>query len=64
MLPRGLEFLSPIRKLITLTPYMQLSFNDINVYYTKYVNNFKHPVVNGEESIEDAIQAGLTPGKN
>ena len=62
MQPRGIEFLYPIWELVTKSYYLGLSFNDINVYYTKYVNNYKHAVANRERSIDEAIQAGLTPG--
>ena len=64
MLPRGIELLRPIWKLITDKKYLGLSFKNINVYYTKYVNNYKHTVANGERSIDEAVQAGLTPGYN
>ena len=63
MQPNGIEFLRPIRKLVTESRYLNLSFDDINVYYTKYINNHKHTVHNGEQSIDNAVQEGLTPGK-
>ena len=63
MQPRGIEFLRPIWQLVTDVKYLCLSFDDINVYYTKYINNYKHPITDGEQSIDDAVQAGLTPGK-
>ena len=68
MLPRGVEFLHPIWMLITDEDSSEgrillgLSFNDIKVYYTKYVNNHKHVVTIGERSVDEAVQAGLTPG--
>ena len=61
--PRGIDFLRPIWNLITDRQYLYLSFNDVDVYYTKYINNHKHIVVNDEQSVDDAVQAGLTPGK-
>ena len=65
MQPRGVEFLRPIWESITDgCSYLGLSFNDITVYYTKYVNNHKHAVAIGERSVDQAVQAGLTPGKN
>ena len=63
MQPRGIEFLRPIWNLITDRQYLHLSFNDVDVYYTKYINNHKQIVVNGEQLVDDAVQAGLTPGK-
>ena len=54
----------PIWKLVTESDYLDLSFNDINVHYTSYINNHKHSVTDGELIIEDAVQAGHTPGKN
>ena len=62
MLPRGIELLRPIWRLITDEDYLNFSFNDIEVCYTKYINNYKHAVANGEQSIDEAVQAGLTPG--
>ena len=62
MQPRGVEFLRPIWKLVTGVRYLDISFKEIKVYYTKYVNNHKHAVAYGERSIDEAVQAGLTPG--
>ena len=62
MLPRGVEFLRPVWELITDRYYLGLSFDDIKVYYTKYINNHKHAVANGEQPVDEAVQAGLTPG--
>ena len=62
MQPRGVEFLRPIWKLITDRGYLALSFSNIKVYYTKYVNIHKHQVTNEEKSVDDAVQAGHTPG--
>ena len=48
---------------VSMNHLMNLSFfNDIKVYYTKYVNNHKHTIAHGERSIDDAVEAGLTPG--
>ena len=62
MQPRGIEFLRPIWSLVTDLNYLGLSFDNINVYYTKYINNYKHPIIDGELSIDDAVRIGLTPG--
>ena len=67
MQPRGIEFLRPIRELLTHQDYLNLfnswwSTSDIEVFYTKYINNYKHTDCLGEFLITDAIQAGLHPG--
>ena len=62
MQSRGLEFLYPIWKLITHRDYLNLSFNDVKVYYTKCHNDYKKSLGPNEVSITEAVQAGLTPG--
>ena len=62
MRPRGIEFLRPIFKLVTNWKYLSVSFSEIKGYYTKYVNNFKHAVANGERPVREAIQAGPAIG--
>ena len=61
MQPSGIEFLRPIWELISQPRYLNIS--SINVYYTKYINNYKQPVPNGEPSVDDAVRLSLTPGK-
>lgn len=72
MEPKGLEFLWPIWLMIgsfnnTLlnNNYIGLAQDQVRVYYTKYVNDFKlqiSPLQPGQTSIRDAVNAQLTPG--
>lgn len=67
--PPGITFLRPVWRLITDSPnkykYYGLGLNEseVDVYYTKYINNFKRALRSDEESIEQAVYGGLTPGK-
>ena len=63
MQPRGIEFLRPIWELITHWDYLGLCDNQIMVYYTKYVNHYKQPLQPNDQSICDAVEKQLTPGK-
>ena len=62
MQSRGLDFLQPIWKLIN--EYLKLSENDVEVTYTRYVNNYKKDAQTNDKTINEAVEAGLTPGMN
>ena len=67
--PRGISFLHPIWEMITdrwphVTWGLDLKESDVDVYYTKYINNFKRALQAGERSIEQAVDDRLTPGEN
>ena len=61
---RGLDFLYPIWYLIEGEEYntLGLDTDDVNVFYTTYINDFKRPLQQNEVSIKEAINARLTPG--
>ena len=74
MEPRGLDFLRPIWYLMQTQSefgrpndkYIGLAPDQVRVYYTKYVNDYKpqlNPLQPGQTSIRDAVNAQLTPGK-
>ena len=61
--PRGVYFLHPIWQLIERRTHgIGLERNDVNIYYTKYINNFKRALQANEESIVQAVDNRLTPG--
>ena len=61
---RGVDFLYPIWHLIERrTNGIGLATNDVNVFYTTYVNDYKRPLQQNEVSIKEAVNAKLTPGK-
>ena len=64
MEPRGISFLRPVWQMITETWLLGLNESDVDVYYTKYINNFKRALPAGEQSIEQAVDDRLTPGEN
>ena len=61
--PRGISFLRPVWEMITDTWLLGLNESDVDVYYTKYINNFKGALQAGERSIEQAVNDRLTPGE-
>jgi hypothetical protein len=74
MEPRGLDFLRPIWEMMQTQnhrghrndEYIGLASDEVRVYYTKYVNNYKsqlNQLQPGQISIRDAVKDGLTPGK-
>ena len=72
MQSKGLDFLRPIWMLIYsdedcgTTKGLNLSENDVSVSYVRYVNNHKNTTKDekpNDQIIDDAIEAGLTPGK-
>ena len=74
MEPRGLDFLRPIWWMMQAQDqfgsqnddYIGLAPDQVRVYYTKYVNDFKsqfNPLQPGQTSIRDAVNDQLTPGK-
>ena len=71
MEPRGLDLLRPIWWLMQAgrrnSKYIGLEPNQVRVYYTRYINDFKprlHPLQPGQISIRDAVNDQLTPGKH
>ena len=69
---RGIDFLYPIWHLIERKPQelitqqkkgLGLTSNDIKVFYTAYINDFKRQIQPNEYSIRTAIDEKLTPGK-
>ena len=76
MEPRGLDFLRPIWWMMQAPTrhavlnanykYIGLAPDQVRVYYTKYVNDFKSqlsPLQPGQPSIRDAVNDQLTPGR-
>ena len=77
---RGVTFLRPVQRFITeniMQEYngnmsaschdsygLDLNENDVEVYYKKYMNNFKRALTPDEESVEQAFNDRLTPGMN
>ena len=59
---RGVDFLFPVRNLIEGRSYIALATDDVNVFYTTYINDFKRPLQQNETSIKEAVDARLTPG--
>ena len=41
-----------------------LNESDVDIYYTKYINNFKRTLQADEQSVEQAVNNQLTPGEN
>ena len=74
MQAKGLDFLRPIWAMIYSHEELDwklfglnLSESDVTVTYTRYVNNYKKITKDArlnEKAINDAVEAGLTPGKN
>ena len=61
---RGVELLYPIWKLIKdRFDGIGLATDDVIVFYTTYINDFKRPLQQNEMSINEAVNARLTPGK-
>ena len=66
---RGVDFLYPIWYLIEggADGYgrkcgIGLATDDVSVFYTSYINDFKRPLQQNETSINEAVNARLTPG--
>ena len=57
---RGVDFLYPIWNLNE--QYIGLAADDVNVFYTTYINDYKRPLQQNEKSIKEAFNARLTPG--
>ena len=74
MQSRGLDFLQPIWKMIYSIEGLEnkwdsnkglnLSESDVEVTYTRYVNNYKKDTQTNDRTIDEAVEAELTPGKN
>ena len=62
--PRGVSFLRPIWYLIERhrDELIGLNKTEVNVYYKKFINNFKRTLQANEESIEQAVDNRITPG--
>ena len=77
MQSRGLDFLKPIWEMIytghlirksNFDPALNglnLSENDVEVTYRRYINTMNPPenMRQNDKSIEEAVEAGITPGK-
>ena len=61
MEPAGLFFLRPIVNLLTGKYSLGLTRDEVVVYYTTYINEFKHTLKDGQHSITEAVELGLTP---
>ena len=60
---RGVNFLYPIWHLIERrTNGIGLDTDDVRVFYTTYINDFKQQLQQNETSIKEAANARLTPG--
>ena len=66
---RGIDFLYPIWHLIERRSDLihgqntiGLANNDVKVFYTTYINDFKRQLRPNEQSIRTAIDEKLTPG--
>ena len=63
---RGIDFLYPIWELIEggslYDDGLELATDDVKVFYTTYINDFKRPLQQNEISINEAVKARLTPG--
>ena len=44
------------------TKGLKLSESDVSVTYTRYINNYKKDAKPNERTIDEAIEARLTPG--
>ena len=73
MQSKGLDFLRPIWAMIysnewcDLCDGLDLSESDVEVTYTRYINNHKKTSKDAkpnDKTIDDAVKVGLTPGKN
>ena len=73
MQSNGLDFLQPIWKMIYSDEGLEyqydsnkglnLSESDVEVTYTRYVNNYKKDAQTNDRTIDEAVEAELTPGK-
>ena len=72
MQSKGLDFLRPIWRMIHADGLyydgdsekgLNLSESDVEVTYTRYVNNYKKVAQANDKSIDEAVEAELTPGK-
>ena len=60
---RGVDFLYPIWNLIERrTDGIELAPDEVSVFYTTYINDFKRPLQQNERSINEAVKERLTPG--
>lgn len=64
MEPPGVTFLRPLWSLITKDWGLGLKEGEVDINYTKYINNFKCALTSNEESVEQAVAKGLTPGSS
>ena len=72
MQSKGLDFLQPIWSMIysneglsydgDCNTGLNLSESDVEVTYTRYVNNYKKVEQANDKSIVEAVEAKLTPG--
>ena len=60
---RGVDVLFPICHLINQRRNgIGLATDDVSVFYTTYVNDYKRPLQQDEVSIQEAFNAKNTPG--
>ena len=53
-----------MKRLLVTVEELKLKKDEVDIYYKTYVNNFKRALSTNEESIEQAVNDGLLPGKN
>ena len=72
MQSKGLDFLQPIWAMIYSDEWLDddfclkglnLSVSNVDVTYTRYVNNYKKDAQTNDKTIDEAVEAKLTPGK-
>ena len=72
MQSKGLDFLRPIWRLVHADGLyynggsdkgLNLTESDVSVTYTRYVNNYKKDAQPNDQTIDQAIEAKLSPGK-
>ena len=62
MLEGGGDTFYELRQLISSLK-LELNKDEVDIYYKTYVNNFKRELRTREESIEQAVNDRLTPGR-
>ena len=74
MQSKGLNFLRPIWAMIYCDEFqhgdfecdtmkgLKLSESDVEVTYTRYVNNYKKDAQTNDKTIDEAVEAELIPG--
>ena len=52
-----------MKRLLVTVEELKLKKDEVDIYYKTYVNNFKRALSTNEESIEQAVNDRLTPGR-